>query len=72
VLTAARRIAITTDVMDSMNDPRTTTLLAAVGDRLPQPLLERLLRSFDELEQTDFGELEPVGVAAPITPRAGQ
>ncbi len=55
--------------MDSVKDPRTAALLAAVGSRFPQALLEWLLRSFEELEQTDFDELEPVGVAAPIGTR---
>jgi hypothetical protein len=51
--------------MDTTTDPRTRGLLEAMGERFPRPLLEWLLHSFDALEQTDFGELEPVGIGAP-------
>ena len=40
-------------------------LIEMAKDRFPRELLEWLLHSFDTLEQTDFGELEPVGVGAP-------
>jgi hypothetical protein len=57
--------------MDTPTDPRIRALLDLTGDRLPQALLEWLLHSFEALEQIDFGELEPVGVASPtdVTPR---
>jgi hypothetical protein len=51
--------------MDASTDPRTHMLIEMASDRFPRELLEWLLHSFDTLEQTDFGELEPVGVAAP-------
>ncbi len=51
--------------MEPATDPRTRILLEMSKERFPRELLEWLLRSFDTLEQTDFGELEPVGVGAP-------
>ena len=52
-------------MMEPGTDPRTRILIEMSNDRFPRELLEWLLHSFDALEQTDFGELEPVGVAAP-------
>ena len=40
--------------------------LTQVQDPTQRQLVAWVLRSLDALEQTDFGELEPVGVAAPI------
>jgi hypothetical protein len=54
---------------DSHIDPRTSALLVLVHDPVQRELLARVLLGFDALEQTDFGELEPVGVAAPTEPR---
>lgn len=51
--------------MESSADARTRMLIELTNDRFPRALLEWLLQSFETLEQTDFGELEPVGVAAP-------
>jgi len=51
-------------------DPRTRWLLAVAREQVPAALVGWLLRSLDTLEQTDFGEIEPVGVGAPI-PRDG-
>ena len=51
--------------MAPSNDPRARMLIEMTNQRFPRELLEWLLHSFDTLEQTDFGELEPVGVAAP-------
>ncbi|HVO24465.1 MAG TPA: hypothetical protein VMW56_12655 [Candidatus Margulisiibacteriota bacterium] len=51
--------------MEPGTDPRMRILVEVNNERLPRELLEWLLHSFDALEQTDFGELEPVGVAAP-------
>jgi hypothetical protein len=55
--------------MSPETDPRTAALLALGGDRVPPALLHWLLGSFALLESTDFGELEPVGVAAPVPSR---
>ena len=52
--------------MESKNDPRMGWLLAVARDRVPQALVIWLLQSLDGLEQVDFGELEPVGVGAPL------
>jgi hypothetical protein len=51
--------------MDPAIDPRTRMLIEMAKDRFPRELLEWLLHNFDTLEQTDFGELEPVGIGAP-------
>ena len=51
--------------MEYSADARTRMLIELTNDRFPRALLEWLLQSFETLEQTDFGELEPVGVAAP-------
>ena len=51
--------------MDASTDARTRLLIELTNDRFPRALLEWLLHGFEALEQTDFGELEPVGVAAP-------
>jgi len=56
--------------MDTDKDPRTRWLLAVAREQVPPALVGWLLRSLDALEQTDFGEIEPVGVAAPF-PRDG-
>jgi hypothetical protein len=56
-------------VMESEADPRTAAVRALAGDQVPAALLAWLLQSFDALEQTDFGTLEPVGVGAPVPPR---
>ena len=51
--------------MESSAGARTRMLIELTHDRFPRALLEWLLQSFETLEHTDFGELEPVGVAAP-------
>jgi len=45
-------------------------LLAVAGNQIPSALVTWMVRSFDALEDTDFGELEPVGVGAPLATRA--
>jgi len=52
--------------MDAEPDPRTAALLALAGPFVQPALITWLLRGFDALEQTDFGEREPVGVGAPV------
>lgn len=52
--------------MDTEQDARTRWLLAVAREQVPAALVGWLLRSLDVLEQTDFGEIEPVGVAAPF------
>ena len=55
--------------MSHATDPKTAALLTLVADPDQQRLLAWLLLGLDTLEQTDFGEIEPVGVMAPILPR---
>lgn len=47
------------------DDPRNAALVALVPQGTQRELVDWLLQSLVVLEQTDFGELEPVGVAAP-------
>jgi len=42
-----------------------TALLSLVSTAPERALLSLLLESFETLEQTDFGDLEPVGVGSP-------
>lgn len=48
------------------NDPRAAALLAHASGRVQPALAHWLLHSFQTLESTDFGELEPIGVASPV------
>ena len=50
------------------DDPRNAALLTLVPQAARRELVDWLLRSLAVLEQTDFGELEPVGVGAPAVP----
>ena len=55
-----------------MSDTGSDTKAAASGatqERQQRELVTRTLRAFDQLEQIDFGELEPVGISAPTEPR---
>jgi hypothetical protein len=54
---------------EPQTDARTSALLILAPDPMQRALLSRVLRGFDALEQTDFGELEPVGVTAPTESR---
>jgi len=47
-------------------DPRMQMLLSQISDPAQRDLVLWLLEGLDEVEQTDFGGLEPVGVAAPV------
>ena len=47
------------------SDRRTDVLITAIADEHLRALAVGLLRALDQLEITDFGELEPVGVASP-------
>ena len=51
--------------MPEQNDPRTAALVALVPTIDQRALVEWLLDSLDALEQRDFGEVEPIGVASP-------
>ncbi len=51
--------------MSGVVDPRTTALLVLVPGAQQRELVGWILEGLEGLEQTDFGELEPVGVAAP-------
>jgi hypothetical protein len=55
--------------IESAADPRTAAVRVLAGDQVPPALVAWLLQTFDALEQTDFGTLEPVGVGAPVPPR---
>ncbi len=52
---------------ESRGDPRKAALLALVQAAPEGELLSLVLDGFEALEQTDFGELEPVGVGAPVS-----
>jgi hypothetical protein len=52
--------------MTKENDPRAAALLARAGGQVQPALVDWLLHTFETLESTDFGELEPVGVASPV------
>ena len=54
---------------EPQTDARTSALLTLAPDPMQRMLLSRVLHGFDALEQTDFGELEPVGVTAPTESR---
>lgn len=47
------------------DDPRNAALLTLVLQPAQRELVDWLLQSLAVLEQTDFGELEPVGIGAP-------
>jgi hypothetical protein len=49
------------------DSPRMTALLSLVSTAPERALLSALLESFETLEQTDFGDLEPVGVGSPAS-----
>ena len=51
--------------METEADPRTEALLDALPDQRQRELVRWLLVGFDQLEQTDFGDLEPAGIGAP-------
>ncbi len=51
--------------MGGGDDPRNAALLTLVPQAAQRELVNWLLQSLAVLEQTDFGELEPVGVGAP-------
>jgi len=46
-------------------DPRRAALLMLVPDPQQRELVAWILQSLEALEQTDFGELEPVSAGAP-------
>jgi hypothetical protein len=52
--------------MNPESDPRAAALFALVGDHLQPALFAWLMQGLEELEQTDFGELEPIDVVAPF------
>ncbi|HXQ20551.1 MAG TPA: hypothetical protein VN812_02670 [Candidatus Acidoferrales bacterium] len=54
---------------DTGSDTNAATASAATHERQQRDLITRTLRAFDQLEQIDFGELEPVGISAPTEPR---
>ena len=51
--------------MSGGDDPRSAALLTLVPEGSERVLVDWLLQSLTALEQTDFGELEPVGVSSP-------
>jgi hypothetical protein len=47
------------------SERRIDALITAIADEHLRALAVGLLLALDQLETTDFGELEPVGVASP-------
>ncbi len=51
--------------MATETDPRAAAVLALIPHPEQRAWAARILQGLANLEQVDFGELEPVGVAAP-------
>ncbi len=51
--------------MTAGDDPRTAAVLALIPHPEQRAWAAQILQSLADLEQIDFGELEPIGVAAP-------
>ncbi len=47
------------------DDPRTAAVLALIPQPEQRAWAAQILQNLADLEQLDFGELEPIGVAAP-------
>jgi hypothetical protein len=52
--------------METEADPRTEALLDVLPDQGQRELVRWLLAGFDQIEQTDFGDLEPAGIGVPV------
>lgn len=67
-LTSVVQVEITLSMSDAGGDTKAAAP-AGTQERQQRELITRTLRAFDQLEQIDFGELEPVGISAPTEPR---